>query len=330
MTIFPAQTMFSKHAAAGFQIRSSAVQAESGYLRPQQSDQSGGRHTMFKTALNILAATTIAASAMTFGIADDSTAAHAADKLNTQYDLYTRGMRAFALNYSAEIDRNSFNAKAKLRPKGLASLFIDLKMDMASSGVITKKGSQSRAFSMAVREKGRERRYKVGFRGLKPVSSQRQPGVNAETEAKLAKEAAKGARDTLASIMDLAVTTAANPCDSNYRVYNGKEVFQLSLAKIKDDNFGKKDGGVYRGPAIVCSMTYSTLAGLSAKTQAKYAKNPPSFKVWFAPVESAALGRNLNVLVAVTGKLKGKKFVAYINRATINGRPFNSKSLAKK
>lgn len=285
---------------------------------------------MRNTVINTACAAGIALTATMAVMTGGSSAASAADTVTAQYDLYTRGMRAFALNYSAEIGSDAFSAKAKLRPKGLASLVVDLKMDMTSSGVVTAKGSQSRSFSMSVQEKGRKGQYEVAFNGMKPVSSKRSPEVDGETGTKLAAEAAKGARDTLAAIVDLAVTQSANPCTESYRVYNGKEVFQLALTKIKDDAFGKKDGGVYRGPAVVCSMTYSSIAGLSAKTEAKYRKDPPRFNVWFAPVQSNSLGRNMHVLVAVTGKLKGKEFVAYINKATINGKPFNSNSLASK
>jgi hypothetical protein len=284
-----------------------------------------------KTAImNTIAATAVVATTFTLAFAASPGTAMAADKLEVQYDLYTRGIRAFALNYSADIEQNSFNASAKLRPRGLASLFIDLKMDMTSSGAVTRKGARSDSFTMKVTEKGKKGRYAVNFDGLQPVSTKRKPAVNGETEAKISSASAAGARDTLASMMDIAVTPAENPCDASYRVYNGKEVFELALRKIKDDTFGKKDGGVYRGPAIVCSMTYSTLAGLSAKTDAKYQKNPPVFRVWFAPVRSSALGRDMNVLVAMTGKIKGKDFVAYANKATMSGRPLNSKSLAKR
>ncbi len=284
-----------------------------------------------KTAvMNSIAATAVAATTFAAVFTVSPGAAEAADTLKVRYDLYTRGIRAFALNYSANIDQNSFNASAKLRPKGLASLVIDLKMDMNSSGAVTGKGARSDSFTMKVTEKGKKGRYAVNFDGLKPVSTKRNPAVNGETEAKIQTATAAGARDTLASIMDIAVTPAKNPCDTSYRIYNGKEVFKLALRKIKDDTFGKKDGGVYRGPAIVCSMTYSTLAGLSARTEAKYRKNPPIFRVWFAPVRSKALGRDMNVLVAVTGKIKGKDFVAYANRATLSGRPLNSKSIAKR
>ncbi|WP_108880673.1 DUF3108 domain-containing protein [Anderseniella sp. Alg231-50] len=280
--------------------------------------------------MNTIAAAAVAATTFTVAFTASPGAASAADTLKVRYDLYTRGVRAFALNYTADINQNSFNASAKLRPKGLASLFIDLKMDMVSSGALTRKGARSDSFTMNVTEKGRKGRYAVSFDGLQPVSTKRKPAVNGDTEAKIQTASAAGARDTLASIMDIAVTPAKNPCDASYRIYNGKEVFKLALQKIKDDTFGKKDGGVYRGPAIVCSMTYSTLAGLSARTEAKYRKNPPVFRVWFAPVRSKALGRDMNVLVAVTGKLKGKDFVAYANRATLSGRPLNSKSLAKR
>jgi hypothetical protein len=100
--------------------------------------------------------------------------------------------------------------------------------------------------------------------------------------------------------------------------------------KLKDDTFHKKDGGVYRGPAVACRMVYSTLAGLSPKTEAKYRKNPPVFNAWFAPVQSGSLDRPIHVLVGVTGKIKGKDFVAYANRATLNGKPLNAQSMAKR
>lgn len=287
--------------------------------------------TIMKTAfINSLTVTTVAATAFTFAFAATPGPVLAADRLDVRYDLYTRGIRAFALNYSADIDRNSFNASAKLQPKGLASLFVDVEMDMKSTGTISAKGARSSTFSMKVKGKGRKQRYSVRFDGLVPVSSKRHPAVKDKTRAKIDAAAAKGARDTLASMLNLSLSPNKNPCNSAHRVYNGKEVFQLDFRKIKDDVFGKKDGGVYRGPAIVCKLTYSTLAGLSARTEARYRKNPPVFNLWFAPVRSPVLGRDINVLVAATGKIKGKEFVAYANRATLSGRPLNSKSLAKR
>jgi hypothetical protein len=280
--------------------------------------------------INKGAAMTVAATAFTFAVAASPVPVSAADKLNIRYDLYALGIRIFALSYSVNIDRNSFNAAATLRPKGLASLFTDVKLDMKSSGTISAKGAQSSAFSMQIKRKGRKKQYTVKFDGLVPVSSKRTPAGKDKHKAKVDAAAAKGARDTLASMLNLALASKKEPCSAKHRVYNGKEVFQLALRKIKDDEFGKKDRGVYRGPAIVCKMTYSTLAGLSAKTEAKYRKDPPVFTVWFAPVRSSTLGRDMNVLIAATGKIEGRDFVAYANRATLSGRPLNTKSLAKR
>jgi hypothetical protein len=286
---------------------------------------------MKKTALNSLLATiAITGGLAVTGLAAASGQAHAAEELSVQYDLYTRGMRAFALNYDARIEPAAYSARAKLRPKGLASLVVDLTLDMETAGTLTPKGAVPRSFTMGINENGKSGTYSVSFKGLKPASTKRNPGVDAQTAAKLDAESAKGVRDTLSSIMDMAVSAEANPCNGSHRVYNGKEVFQLSLAKLKDDVFHDKDGGVYRGPAIACRMVYSTLAGLSENTEAKYRKNPPTFNVWFAPVQSKSLGRPINVLIGVTGKIKGKDFVAYANRATINGKPLNAQSMASK
>jgi hypothetical protein len=289
------------------------------------------RISMKKTAIfSLLTASVLSAGVAIGSMVPMASSALAADKLSVQYDLYTRGMRAFALNYDAELASNAYKARAKLRPKGLASLVVDLKMDMKSAGRITGDGAVPDSFSMGVKENGKNGAYAVRFKGLKPASSDRKPGVNGDTAAKLEAAASKGVRDTLASIVNLSLSTAANPCKGSHRIYNGKEVFQLSLEKLKDDTFHKKDGGVYRGPAVACRMVYSTLAGLSPKTEAKYRKNPPVFNVWFAPVQSGSLDRPIHVLVGVTGKIKGKDFVAYANRATLNGKPLNAQSMAKR
>ena len=286
---------------------------------------------MLKTALSSsLACATLTSGLALAALAPTAGSAAAAEKLKVQYDLYTRGMRAFALNYNADIDATAYKASASLRPKGLASLVVDLKMDMQSSGRLTDKGAVPGSFAMGVKENGKNGKYAVRFKGLTPVKSSREPGIDRTLAAKIDKAAADGVRDTLSSIMNLAVAGSDNPCTGSHRVYNGKEVFELSLTKLKDDAFRNKDGGVYRGPAVACRMVYSTLAGLSEKTEARYRKNPPVFNVWFAPVKSSALGRPIHVLVGVTGKIKGKDFVAYANRATINGKPLNEQSLAER
>jgi hypothetical protein len=301
------------------------------YQAARITDEKGQVPTMLKTAFSSsLAGIGIATAIAATSFVPAATRAAAADSISIQYDLYTRGMRAFALSYDAEITGDAYSATARLRPKGLASLVVDLKMDMKSSGTVNGNGAESRAFSMGVKESGKNGAYSVRFNGMSPVASERKPGVDGKTEAKLEEAAAAGVRDTLASIVNLAVSSTDNPCTGDHRVYNGKEVFKLSLSKIKDDTFHDKDGGVYRGPAVVCRMGYSSIAGLSDKTMAKYRKNPPVFNVWFAPVQSRTLNRPVHVLVGVTGKLKGKDFVAYANRATINGKPFNNQSMANK
>ena len=81
---------------------------------------------MKKTALHsFLATIAIAGGLAGSGLAATSGQALAAEQLSVQYDLYTRGMRAFALNYDARIEPTAYSASAKLRPKGLASLIVD-------------------------------------------------------------------------------------------------------------------------------------------------------------------------------------------------------------
>jgi len=139
----------------------------------------------------------------------------------------------------------------------------------------------------------------------------------------------RGMPDPLTALLKQGVLAGAKPCGGTERVFNGAEVYDLTFAFDKPDSFSAKDGGVYRGPAVKCLVTYRPVAGVSADKLQRQQADPPKFNIWLAPVATHDMG-TIYVPVAVAGKLNGTGavFTALASHATLAGAPLNAQSLA--
>jgi len=109
-------------------------------------------------------------------------------------------------------------------------------------------------------------------------------------------------------------TAGETPCPSVQQVFDGRDVYELSLA---DKGEGRLDDGeaAYRGRVRVCEVSWTPIAGRAAE------KNEPreSYEVSFAPIGDLPLGRMLWLPVSLTGKLKGIRFDAYVTKLKADG-----------
>ena len=73
--------------------------------------------------------------------------------------------------------------------------------------------------------------------------------------------------------------------------------------------------GGYKGTVRLCEVSWTPIAGRAAE------KNEPreSYDVSFAPVGELPSGRTLWLPVALTGKLKGLRFNAYVTKFKAEG-----------
>jgi hypothetical protein len=108
-------------------------------------------------------------------------------------------------------------------------------------------------------------------------------------------------------------TASENPCNASQRVFDGRDVFELTFS---DAGTGKLGGdAAYRGDVQNCQVRWHAIAGRSAE------KGEPDevYGVSFAPLGTLPSGQTLWFPVSLTGTIKGLDFEAYVTKLGVDG-----------
>ncbi len=256
-----------------------------------------------------------------------ATPARAGEVVNMRYDVEIAGTRIMQIAYHVDLDKTGYQSTLDAESRGILDLFSSINLDMKGSGRIDGSQLAPRSFEMGSSKRGKDRQVSVTWTSDRLPLAKRSFALKDGREKDIAAHLNAGIADPLTALLKQGVLAGARPCTGTERVFNGEEVYDLAFSVDKPDTFASSDGGVYRGPALKCLVTYRPVAGLSDKKMQKLRKDPPQFNIWFAPVASRSMG-TLYVPVAVAGKLKGNVFTALATRATLAGAPLNAKSLA--
>jgi hypothetical protein len=254
--------------------------------------------------------------------------ADSGESIATVYEVRIAGLKALKIRYGLEISDSAYRSRASIDTSGLAAVFSGYHMDMAAAGALVGGNAEPATFSSLADKKNRKKLLEVSW-SSDGLPRQHQPAdkdfrIQSEIDAALT----AGAADPLTAVIRLGGAAVSAPCQRVQRIFSGQDVYDLRFTYQGEVTIGPGSEGVYRGQAHECRMVYLPVAGRSADRFKKNKSEPPNFRIWFAPVHSAALGGSLLIPVAAMGTLDGRKFVAYASRATIAGRPFNKLSRA--
>lgn len=273
-----------------------------------------------RTVKSVFAATTISLAATAFGLTQYSHAADT-DTVNVAYSVYVGSTKMFKIGYSLELSPTSYKAAMRLKPKGIAKLFANIKMVMNASGRLNKSSVSPVFFSNYQKKKKRKRTSKVSWHGTSTPTTNRTWQISDQKQNELKTAVKANLPDPMSAFLRAGITSAAKPCVGTQRIYDGSTVYDLSFKLLKQTLLGPKSPGSYKGPAYKCELRHTPVAGFSKKRLAKALANPAVFNVWFAPVASKVVGKTILIPVAATGTVKGRSFSAYTGRSLFNGQP---------
>lgn len=246
------------------------------------------------------------------------------------YEVRVSGLTAFTIEYSSNISADGYQSKVSVKTGDIVSLFSGYRLKMESSGSFSKGEPRPAQFSSQSEKHAKTKFVKLNWSSdgtpMTGGPSKENPSIQAEIDAALK----AGVVDPLTAVLRLGAPSATTLCANTLRIFDGRDVFDLRFAPKKEVTIGSDVKGIYRGTAFECDMTYMPVAGRSATKFMKRKTEPPTYKVWFAPVQIVVPERSLFIPVFASGMLDDMKFIAYTNRATIGGNPFNQLSVAKK
>ena len=260
------------------------------------------------------------AAGLAGGLLTLSSALVLAEPLSLKFNVDLGGMRAFKVYYEGNIGAGGYSASTRVKPAGLASLFISKRMSMDVKGSLGSPQANPRTFSMTTGKKKKTKRATVSWSGGKVASWNRNP-PRGEERRKAIQQAIAGRRviDPLSMMVEEGLKGPERFCTGTRRIFDGHTVYDLRMQRLGSGYDSKTGAPVYR-----CRMTYVPVAGMSEKKRRKALANPPVFEVAFAQVQDRDVGAIL-VPVSATGRLKGRPFRASIAKARIGGRPLKER-----
>jgi uncharacterized protein DUF3108 len=264
----------------------------------------------------------LALTLLTLALHDNAIAAQKG-QIRAAYVVEVGGVQMLKMSYDAAFTENTYQSSAAMKTKGLAGVFSDYKMDMTAMGAVSGNDARPSRFTSRAEKKDKDKTIELIWRDGKPPTVD--PGLDADDERLLGNAVTAGLVDPLSMVMRMTALQRGQPCRTVERVFDGKEVYDLSFELKGKVTIGSGDEGSYRGQAYKCGVTYTPVAGRAAAKFRKEGDAPQKFNIWFAPARAGTDGA-VFIPVLATGKLKGFNFVAYASKAAIDGVKLGSDS----
>ena len=274
-------------------------------------------NTGLKKALTVAACTTALLATTT--LFTHAAISQSQERADLTYNVYIGSSKMFKIGFQTTLTKKSYHARMKLKPKGLAKLFANVSMEMNVSGKVLKDRIKPEKFTFYRKKKKRKRTSKVKWLTAALPAISRSYSVSSSKQANILKAINPNVLDPLSAFLRLGITDAKAPCGKSQRVFDGGKVYDLKFKFLGKSHFNSGNRGTYRGPAFKCRISHKPVAGYSRKDLRKAKANQAVFIVWFAPVKSALLKKQILLPIAATGKVKGRAFSAFARKASFAG-----------
>jgi hypothetical protein len=229
--------------------------------------------------------------------------------VSVEYNVDVGPVTMTVVKYGLDLSDGAIRSKAQIKSHGISRVFSEYTARVTGESRAAGSGIAPVDFKL-VRERDdniREARVSWSDGGIDYAPRDKRPDRRARVDNALNSELA----DPMTAVLRIG-TAGDSPCPSVHQVFDGRDVFELSLA---DKGAGRLKIDGYRGPVRNCEVSWTPIAGRAAE------KNEPreSYDVSFAQVGKLPSGQALWLPVMLTGKLKGLRFKAYVTELSAKG-----------
>jgi hypothetical protein len=229
-----------------------------------------------------------------------------ASDLSVSYKVDVGPVTLSTIKFSLDLGSEPIRSRAKIETSGLSQVFAEFSAVAEGESKMDASGLKPVSFRMVRERNNKRREASLSWDGSGALSYD-PPIKKQELRASVERALSADVMDPITAVLRIGTPSEA-PCPSVHQVFDGRDVFELSLTDKGRDQLDSDE--VYRGPVQLCEVRWTPVAGRDKE------RNVPgdSYDVSFAPVGKLPSGRELWIPMEVSGTIKGLPFRAYADK----------------
>ncbi|WP_373503861.1 DUF3108 domain-containing protein [Aestuariivirga sp.] len=238
--------------------------------------------------------------------------AEAIREVSATYNVNVGPMTMMVVRFGSSFSSDAVRSQATIKSKGISAVFSEFTARAEGDGRLDGQIIQPALFTLSRERDDRKKKTTIEWGDGGTITTDppahKKPDVRARIESALTPDVS----DPITAILRVG-TTAENPCNAKQRVFDGRDVFDLTLS---DAGAGvKKKDGAYRGPVRNCRVRWHPVAGRSAERR----EPDGTYGISFAPLGTLASGQTFWLPVALSGTIKGLDFEVHMTKLKVDG-----------
>jgi hypothetical protein len=219
--------------------------------------------------------------------------AHAQSTLTVHYELSLAGIGIGKGDWRVEIDRDQYSAKSSGQFSGVWRVLLGPDISAATHGSATQGHLMPASYVANFSSDDDIDDVRMAFRDGIVSEVEAKPSIPASADrVPITAADLRGAIDPLTAGLIFVPGTgdvlAPTACQRILPIFDGTQRFDMNLTFKRMDKMKIEKG--YRGPVIVCGMSYRPVAGYGTGAfRVNYLKKTREMEMWFAPIAGTRL-----------------------------------------
>ncbi len=221
------------------------------------------------------------------GGAGSDDAAQPSDQIQISMTMYAGGISFGKMDLDTTLHGGDYHSVSNFETSGVVNAFWQSEIQATSSGTIGPKALQPGLYdSFNINRTGKKQEVSLTYENGAPKLYA--DPVYATTGYEVKPEDQKDTLDPLSAVTYMVsgvAMDAGNPCDLTTRIFDGRRLYTVAMAKVKDTDI-KMDNGLYAGKAVLCQAKYRPLGGMRQRLLRN--DNFPMINAWMVTFTGVA------------------------------------------
>jgi hypothetical protein len=246
-----------------------------------------------------------------------------ASSLAIAMTIYAGGITLGKVDMDAKFIGDKYHVVSNLETSGVVNAFWASQIQATSSGKLDAHVLQPVLYnSFYTGHKANHQEVSLSYEDGNPIRLYANPPYST-TGYEVKPEDKKATFDPLSAVLFIASGVGAepgNPCSVQAPVYDGRRRYNINMAKVKATSVSM-DNGLYKGPALLCSVEYKQLSGF--KPRVLKDANFPAISAWVGVFPGAG-GHSYAIPLRVWAKSQYGVIAVVATSVKIDGAPLKS------